>query len=162
MKIVPVQGMVRARIHQGGQTLHERLEHKMLAPALGAHHAPELFQNQLAGTHLPRQNPRRGRQKSISPHDSGFQNGKQAQVPVLNDFTPPNTLAWCEARGYSEVLGQGQRSWSGDWPRLEVVGRLSAQGSGFRVQGSGFRVQGSGFRVQGSGCRVQSSGNPPP
>ena len=43
---------------------------------------------------IPRQSLRRGRPKSISPQGSGFQTWKQAQVPVMNQFIPPNTLAW--------------------------------------------------------------------
>ena len=43
---------------------------------------------------LPRQSLRRGRQKSIFPQGSGFQKWKQAQVAVLNEFAPSNTLAW--------------------------------------------------------------------
>jgi len=42
----------------------------------------------------PRQSLRRGRQKTISPHGSGFQKSNLSPETVLNDFTPSNTLAW--------------------------------------------------------------------
>ena len=52
-----------------------------------------------AATEFPRQSRRRGRQKSISPQGSVLQQWKQAQVPVLNQFTPTNTLAWFRLSG---------------------------------------------------------------
>ena len=43
---------------------------------------------------VPHQSLRKGRQKSFFLQDSGFQEWKQVQVPVLNEFTPSNTLVW--------------------------------------------------------------------
>jgi len=51
----------------------------------------------------PRQGLRKGRQKSIFPQGSDFQKWKQAQVPVLNEFTPCNSLVW-KVRGEARAV----------------------------------------------------------
>ena len=78
---------------------------------------------------LPNQSLRRGRQEPISPQGSGFHKWKQAQVPVLNEFTPPNTLAWSVSRSPHILSATRHRAntyrslWCGVWGpwfRVEV------------------------------------------
>ena len=69
----------------------------------------------------PRQSLRRGRQTSISSQGSGFQKWKEAQVPVLHEFTASNTPAWLALpRGEARKdAGRFAEVWSGlikCWP----------------------------------------------
>ena len=77
--------------------------------------------------HLPRQSLRKGRQKSIFPQGSAFQRWKQAQGPVLNEFTPIHRGRSCR-RPLSPLL-----------PHLDAM-----QGSRDRVMVSGVRLRSGG------------------
>ena len=65
--------------------------------------------------HTPRQRLKRGRQKSISPQGSGFQEWRSSPDTLWNEFTLSSTLSWQlsrlrERRGYSSTSEKSGRT----------------------------------------------------